>query len=216
MASTPLVALTSATSSINKITLHRFNFSRDISKLDATPPGVVSNPSGTVFQHTEPSDSFLVVSPYLTQPHLLDVRALSKPIQLLAKALTLLKPTRTDYATAPYLDSFNWTAVMETLHELRQVELTYRWEPQAFYVIVFRSLIPPSTDRSYLGVLDELSHAEAMKSGGLLKYWFGMPDENGRNLATCKSCTHSILDRFQACNDYADTGRYLASKERCE
>lgn len=29
------------------------------------------------------------------------------------------------------------------------------------------------------------SHAEATQSGGLLKYWFGVPDTEGRNLATC-------------------------------
>ncbi|MCJ1243750.1 hypothetical protein MMC30_000947 [Trapelia coarctata] len=180
-----LAALAHAGSSVSQIALHSLDFSTDESKPDTTAPGDVLKTPDTVSQHTEPSDNFLVVSPYLTQPHLLNLNAVSKPIQLLAKALTLLQPTRTDYATAPYLDSFNWTAVMETLQGLRQVDLDYRWESQAFYVIVFRSQIPPSTDRSYLGMLDQLSHTEAMESGGLLKYWYGVPDENGRNLATC-------------------------------
>lgn len=52
-------------------------------------------------------------------------------------------------------------------------------------IVVFRSQVPPTTSRHALGELDQRSHAEAMKSGGLLKYWFGMPDADGRNLATC-------------------------------
>lgn len=145
----------------------------------------VSHTSNTTSQLTGASDNLLVVSPYLTRPHLLDLHSLSKPVQLVSKALTLLKPTRADYATAPYLDSFNWVAVMERLRGLCEAEIDQPWESQAFYVIVFRSRIPHCTDRSYLGALDELSHAEAMESGGLLKYWFGVPDEYGRNLATC-------------------------------
>jgi len=48
------------------------------------------------------------------------------------------------------------------------------------------SLSSPTLDeRLEREELDEGSHAEATKSGGLLKYWFGMPDEDGRNLATC-------------------------------
>jgi hypothetical protein len=34
--------------------------------------------------------------------------------------------------------------------------------------------------------LDYESHREACESGGLLKYWFGGPSEERRNLATCK------------------------------
>lgn len=183
---------------------------------DATAPGDVSHTPETVFQRTEASDNLLVVSPYLTRPHLLDLDALSKPHQLLAKALTLLQPIRKDYATAPYLDSFNWMAVIQALQKLSEAELDYNWGTQAYYVIVFRSQIPPSTDRSYLGVLDKLSHAEAMKSGGLLKYWFGEPDASGRNLATCESNTPSLLGRFHVYKHCANPARCLASKGRCE
>ena len=34
-------------------------------------------------------------------------------------------------------------------------------------------------------LVNRRSHAEATQSGGLLKYWFGVPDTEGRNLATC-------------------------------
>ena len=127
----------------------------------------------------------LIVSPYESPSHLLDLNTVSKPNQLLAQVLTLLHSTRSDYATAPYVDSFNWTTVIESLATLLKVNDDFEWQSEAFYIIVFRSQVPPTTDRSHLLALDELSHAEAMESGGLLKYWFGMPDAKGRNLATC-------------------------------
>ncbi|KAL9071300.1 MAG: hypothetical protein Q9161_004316 [Pseudevernia consocians] len=131
--------------------------------------------------------SHLVVSPYSTLPHLLDLRTLEESQRLSANALTLLQSVREDYATAPYHQSFNWDAVVDRLKSL--IELSkYQWKRQSFYVVVFRSQIPPTTDRVYLGGLDQKSHAEATKSGGLLKYWFGLPDEVGRNLATCIWC----------------------------
>ena len=135
--------------------------------------------------------SHLVVSPYSTLPHLLDLRTLEESQRLSANALTLLQSVREDYATAPYHQSFNWDAVVDRLKSL--IELSkYQWKRQSFYIVVFRSQIPPTTDRVYLGGLDQKSHAEATKSGGLLKYWFGLPDEVGRNLATC---THSAISK---------------------
>ena len=130
------------------------------------------------------SGDFLVVSPYAFQPHLLDLRRLESPQNLLARALTLLKPVRTDYATAPYHLSFNWRFVIDYLRFLNE-EAGHLWSWQHFYIVVFRSQVPSTTNRVELGELDEKAHAEATQSGGLLKYWFGKPDENGRNLATC-------------------------------
>lgn len=128
--------------------------------------------------------SLLVVSPYTSLPHLLDLRPLKEPQRLLAKALTILQSTRPDYALAPYDQSFNWDAVTHRLKSLLELS-THQWQRQHFYIVVFRSQVPPTTDRTHLGTLDQKSHIEATKSGGLLKYWFGLPDENGRNLATC-------------------------------
>jgi hypothetical protein len=54
-----------------------------------------------------PRDHLLVVSPYEEEPHLLDLRTLDTPNQLLAKALVGLKCLRSDYATAPYVEIFN-------------------------------------------------------------------------------------------------------------
>ena len=129
----------------------------------------------------------IVVSPYTTPAHLLDLSTVSRPNQLLAKALSLMQPTRDDYATAPYKQSFNWSAVIYRLRHLLKHETDFQWTRQEkFYVIVFRSRLPLSTDRVHLGALDQVAHAEATASGGLLKYWFGVPDADGRNLATCK------------------------------
>ena len=52
-------------------------------------------------------DEKLVVSPYSEEPHLLDLRTLDAPNQLIAKALMSLKCLREDYATAPYIEIFN-------------------------------------------------------------------------------------------------------------
>ena len=137
-------------------------------------------------QQADLGSSHLVVSPYTTLPHLLDLRNLDEPPKLLAQALSILQPIRDDYATAPYHQSFNWDAVTHRLQSLLDLSNNnYQWKRQHFYIVVFRSQVPPTTDRTHLGELDQVSHAEATKSGGLLKYWFGLPDGNGRNLATC-------------------------------
>ena len=181
---------------LTKKPVHTFisTFARMLKTLQAIPP---SNPHATEFllEHPEapappeihrPADTgdFLVVSPYTTLPHLLDLRTLDITQQLLAKALTHIEAIREDYATAPYIDSFNWDTVFAHLrNQIRQTGQT--WTHQHFYIVVFRSRIPQTTNRVELGELDQRSHAEATKSGGLLKYWFGTPDVNGRNLATC-------------------------------
>ncbi|KAL4914163.1 hypothetical protein BDW62DRAFT_191021 [Aspergillus aurantiobrunneus] len=126
----------------------------------------------------------LITSPYTTPEHLLDLSTLDAANQFLAKALTTLTPTRPDYATAPYTESFNWGSVFETLHDLatRQGQ---PWTRRSFYVVVFRSLLRADADGDRLHLLDERSHAEAVASGGLLKYWFGVKNEKTENLATC-------------------------------
>lgn len=129
---------------------------------------------------------WLIVSPYSEKPHLLDLSAVEPAQALLARALTIMTPVCDDYATAPYTESFNWTEVMLSLKKFIACG-NYHWKTRTFFIIVFRSQVKPQTDRSRLGDLDERSHAEAMRSGGLLKYWFGVSDSNYRNLATCKS-----------------------------
>lgn len=133
----------------------------------------------------EDGTKWLVISPYMAPSHLLNLATLTEPQRLLAKALTMMTPIRSDYATASYQKSFNWREVIYTLKDLI-ITTGLQWVQQSYYVVVFRSQVLASTDRTHLAALDERSHAEAMRSGGLLKYWFGIPDGDYRNLATCE------------------------------
>lgn len=106
----------------------------------------------------------LVVSPYTSLPHLLDLRCLEESQRLLAKALTVLEAIREDYATAPYIDSFNWTAVFARLKDLVRHQ-NYSWLHQHFYIVVFRSQVPPTT----VGLLSiYLSDGTRMRTGLLV------------------------------------------------
>ncbi|KAI1747414.1 hypothetical protein F4782DRAFT_424582 [Xylaria castorea] len=126
----------------------------------------------------------LVISPYTERDHLLDLKSLDTENAILAQALVHLKCLRPDYATAPYVDTFNWREVMEQVKRLAQ-QKEHSWKGNTFFVVAFRSQIPPTTVYEDLGILDKAAHAEATGSGGFLKYWFGSPDKDGKNLATC-------------------------------
>ncbi|KAK0115205.1 hypothetical protein ONS96_013671 [Cadophora gregata f. sp. sojae] len=126
----------------------------------------------------------LVVSPYLEPAHLLDLSTLDTANQLLAKALVDLKFIRDDHRTAPYADSLNWPEIINSVRKLAEAS-EFKWKTTDFYIVVFRSRIPPTTIYADLGVLDKAAHAEATESGGFLKYLFSCPDIDGRNLATC-------------------------------
>ncbi|KAI0396398.1 hypothetical protein F5Y17DRAFT_119009 [Xylariaceae sp. FL0594] len=128
--------------------------------------------------------NLLTVSPYTDKEHLLDLRTLDMENAILAQALVHFKCLRADYATAPYADTFNWAEVMEHVKRLAR-QKGHRWRSSSFFVVAFRSQIPPTTVYEDLGVLDKAAHAEATASGGFLKYWFGNPDKDGKNLATC-------------------------------
>lgn len=127
---------------------------------------------------------WLITSPYLGAAHQLDLLSLDLQNQLLALALQALSPATGNYATQPYSDAFNWNHVMEILRTLVKCSGT-RWARREFYVVGFRSRLKEQIDRDLLFKLDEMSHAEAATSGGLLKYWYGKPDAERRNLATC-------------------------------
>ncbi|RDW66282.1 hypothetical protein BP6252_09917 [Coleophoma cylindrospora] len=153
---------------------------------DITEP--VSFSSQAISSHKAPTPTndgrYLLVSPYDEQDHLLDLQTVDTANQLLATALVHLQCQREDYATAPYIDIFNWQEVFHAVQQLVTAN-NYNWKEQSFYIVVFRSQIPPTTIYEDLGLLDKAAHAEATRSGGFLKYWFGSPDESGRNLATC-------------------------------
>lgn len=164
---------TEAVPSLNMIGYKLFNFFKE----------ALFTMSTFTKDHAE-KEPGLVVSPYESAHHLLDLSSVSKPCQLLAMALAVMRELGPDYATTPYIDAFNWPEVMDNLYNLVCQE-EFHWSKEEFYIVVFRSQIPLTTNRAHLGKLDEDSHAEATKSGGLLKYWFGAPNKDGRNLATC-------------------------------
>lgn len=120
----------------------------------------------------------IVSSPYPN--HLLDVTRLDKSAHEVAVVLQNLRPNE-GYLDLPYEQAFNWSDVFSNLSN--------NFEAANFYVVVFRSQLAVSSVGSPILIelysLDEQAHCEANKSGGLLKYWFGTPSGDRRNLATC-------------------------------
>jgi hypothetical protein len=129
---------------------------------------LVPSPTSSTASQDLDSTRHLIVSPYTDAAHLLDLETLDEANQLLTRALTHLQCLRPDYATAPYLETFNWAEVIEVLRRLSK-ETAFQWKETSFYIVAFRSQIPPTTVYAELGALDKASHAEAMESGGLLK-----------------------------------------------
>jgi hypothetical protein len=76
---------------------------------------------------------YLVVSPYKDEPHLLDLSTLDAKNQLIAKALVGLKCMRDDYATATYVDIFNWSEVIDTVRKLA-IGSSYEWKECKLYL----------------------------------------------------------------------------------
>ncbi|KAI1612093.1 hypothetical protein EDD37DRAFT_633707 [Exophiala viscosa] len=151
---------------------------RDISATE------VPQPAQTDYQDRNGRPQWLTVSPYLEPEHLLDLRTLDTPNRLLALALTTLIPATTEYATIRYEDAFDWAKLMSSLRSLAKME-GYRWTHQELYVVEFRSKLKADIDVDLLLKLDKFSHAEATHAGNLLKYWYGVPSPERRNLATC-------------------------------
>lgn len=133
-----------------------------------TAPVAVAVPVAPVPEPKTGAETHLVISPYTDHDHLLDLSTVSIQEQLLAYALIKMKSLREDYATAPYIDTFNWAEVVEDLRQ-RAKAIGHSWTEQAFYIVVFRSQVPPTTDYSNLGALDKAAHIEAVQSGGFLK-----------------------------------------------
>lgn len=142
-----------------------------------------------IVSFTTPPESYnlLQASPYSDRAHLLDLNTLDKPLQLFAEALTGMRPITHDFATAPYHTAFNWDSIADVLSRTMRAEYPdEQLDNLHFYVIVFCSRVNQHADRQLLGELDKSAHLEAVDGGGLLKYWFGTPNEVGRNLATCE------------------------------
>lgn len=141
---------------------------------DVPPAGKTSFLSEPVWQQ-KPVDTLphgaprhIVMSPYVDEEHLLDLETLDSESGILAEALVDMKCLREDYATAPYLETFNWGEVVGRVRELANARKHY-WRDKSFYIVAFRSRYVPGIDHSHLGDLDKAAHAEATASGGFLK-----------------------------------------------
>ncbi|KAG2342888.1 hypothetical protein BDR05DRAFT_963702 [Suillus weaverae] len=119
--------------------------------------------------------------PMLSETRLSDI----DPVSLsLHKALHHFHPATPNYAEVPYEEAFNWT----------ELELPED-EEREWYCVAFRSKRLPESDSGPLYDADRLAHEEAVLNGGLIMYWYGVPDpETGMNLATCiwQSRKHAV------------------------
>ncbi|KAH7914134.1 hypothetical protein BJ138DRAFT_1144463 [Hygrophoropsis aurantiaca] len=119
--------------------------------------------------------------PMITETRLPDI----DPVSLsLHKALHRFHPITPDYAASPYAEAFNWSRLELPIDEERD-----------WYCVVFRSKRKPGSDSGPLYDADAKAHAEAVQNGGLIMYWYGVPNEvTGMNLATCiwQSRKHAI------------------------
>jgi hypothetical protein len=84
-----------------------------------------------------------------------------------------LVPVKAGYQTAPILDAFNWS------YTLSDIEWG-RW-----YLIVFRSLRHADVDDTFLTAHDDMAFAEALRSGGLLRYYKGAMDRDRHCVSLC-------------------------------
>ncbi|KAF9222503.1 hypothetical protein BS17DRAFT_708297 [Gyrodon lividus] len=119
--------------------------------------------------------------PLITETRLPDI----DPVSLsLHKALHHFHPLADDYARLPYARAFNWS----------ELELPED-EEREWYAVVFRSKRRLGSDSGSLYDADKKAHEEAISNGGLIMYWYGIPNpQTGMNLATCiwQSRKHAI------------------------
>ncbi|KAK4685862.1 hypothetical protein P7C73_g4284, partial [Tremellales sp. Uapishka_1] len=101
----------------------------------------------------------------------------------LHQTLHFFRPSSDKYASTPYNEAFNWSSLNLPANIYRE-----------WYCVVFRSRRKPSSSSLSLYRADREAHEEAVHNGGLIMYWYGVPDESGLNLATCiwQSRKHAI------------------------
>ncbi|KAJ7188275.1 hypothetical protein C8R46DRAFT_1171429 [Mycena filopes] len=119
--------------------------------------------------------------PLVTQTRLPDIDPASLSLH---KALHHFKPYSADYANTPYDEAFNWDQLRLPENEERE-----------WYCVVFRSKRKAGSNGDSLYEADKKAHEEAVHNGGLLLYWYGIPNQQtGMNLATCiwQSRKHAI------------------------
>lgn len=184
----------------------------------------IAEPDSPVLEKSDPADSLqsvsanndvIISSPYTEVHHRLALSSVDTQSALFARALTTMKAAVADYATASYETAFDWDAIISTLRDLCQAE-GRAWTRQSFYVVAFYSKLQEEIDRTLLHQLDKESHAEAAEKGGLLKYWFGSPNSERRNLATCKCAAISNDQKWMRMANSLKACGFLRSTQSLE
>src|SRR5215210_4064895 len=90
----------------------------------------------------------------------------------LYEACQQISPRYPDYATLPIEDGFDWSSL-------------YCCSFERLYLVVFRSVWRPEADLDLLLEHDDRANQEALKIGGLLRYFKGHANERGECLSFC-------------------------------
>jgi hypothetical protein len=83
-----------------------------------------------------------------------------------------ISPKHSDYATRPIQTAFDWSPL-------------YGCPFDRLYLVVFRSVRRPDADLALLREHDDRAYEEALRSGGLLRYFKGHANEGGECLSFC-------------------------------
>jgi hypothetical protein len=83
-----------------------------------------------------------------------------------------ISPKHPDYATRPIQTGFDWSPL-------------YGCSFDRLYLVVFRSVRRPDADLVLLREHDDRAYEEALRSGGLLRYFKGHANERGECLSFC-------------------------------
>ena len=92
---------------------------------------------------------------------------------VLHRACQQISPMYPDYATRPIQNGFSWSSSLAGCPFDR------------LYLVVFRSVRRPKADLELLREHDERAYAEALESGGLLRYFKGDANERRECLSFC-------------------------------
>jgi len=139
------------------------------------PPLLSPLPSSIQHKHHAPHE---LLSDFETRLPDIDPASLA-----LHQALHHLRPLDRHYAARQYSDAFNWGQLN------LPKDISREW-----YCVVFRSRRRPDSSSLSLYQADREAHEEAVHNGGLVMYWYGVPDDTGLNLATCiwQSRRHAV------------------------
>ena len=92
---------------------------------------------------------------------------------VLHRACQQISPMHPDYATRPIQDGFDWASSLAGCPFDR------------LYLVVFRSVRRSTADLDLLREHDDRAYAEALRSGGLLRYFKGNANERRECLSFC-------------------------------